>query len=88
MGFGAGVVELGTPGRTHADAELCGSDFPKGPDAELPTHAASSLESEHRSGSSSCGLVKFLKKYLLRLCSWCIGGRGWGKEVAGGGVVV
>lgn len=28
---------------------------------------------------------EFLKKYLLRLCSWCKGGKGWGKEVAGVG---
>lgn len=43
------------------------------------------LELGHPNNSLSCGLVKFLKRYLLRLRSWCIGERGWGKEVAGGG---
>jgi hypothetical protein len=46
------------------------------------------LESGHPSNCLSCALVKVSKEYLLRLCSWCKGGKRWGKEVGGGGSVV
>lgn len=79
--FAAGVVGLGTPGQAGLTQSCVGQVFEKAPVLSDPR--VQHLRLGHPSNSCSCGLVKFLKKYLLRLCSWCKGGRGWGRKWRG-----
>lgn len=80
-----GALEAGVAGlRPRGELGLTlGQVFEKAPVRSDPLVQHLRLASGHPSSALRCGLAKFLKKYLLRLCSWCRGGRGSGKKWRG-----
>lgn len=76
-GSGAGILGLGSSDGLRATTCL---------DRRVaPSEVRTGLRVWHLrvvSHCLSCVLVNFLKESLLRFCSWCKGGKGWGKEVA------